>query len=98
MRLKKEKFELHVLSGDNNSEKEKLAKMFDNNTQLLFNQSPQQKLDFIKSLQNGSFSPSGIRGKNVLMLGDGLNDAGALMQSDVGISCQRKYFTIFTGM
>ena len=54
-RLKKENFELHVLSGDNNSEKEKLVKLFDKNTQLLFNQSPQQKLDFIKSLQNVLF-------------------------------------------
>ncbi len=86
IRLKEEKFELHVLSGDNNSEKEKLAKMFDNNTQLLFNQSPQQKLDFIKSLQNSPVVPSGAKGKNVLMLGDGLNDAGALMQSNVGIA------------
>jgi P-type Cu+ transporter len=84
--LKKEKFDLYVLSGDNDSEKEKLKKIFNKNTQLRFNQSPQQKLDFIKSLQNSSISPLGVRGKNVLMIGDGLNDAGALMQSNVGIA------------
>ena len=84
--LKKEEFDLYVLSGDNDSEKEKLKKIFNKNTQLRFNQSPQQKLDFIKSLQNSSISPLGVRGKNVLMLGDGLNDAGALMQSNVGIA------------
>ncbi|HWH63010.1 MAG TPA: hypothetical protein VNS50_07035, partial [Ginsengibacter sp.] len=59
-------------------EKEKLKKIFNKNIELRFSQSPQQKLDFIKNIQQ--------RGKNVLMLGDGLNDAGALMQSDVGIA------------
>ncbi|HEX7457674.1 MAG TPA: HAD-IC family P-type ATPase, partial [Ginsengibacter sp.] len=76
--LKKEKFDLYVLSGDNDSEKEKLKKIFNKNTQLRFNQSPQQKLDFVKNIQQQK--------KNVLMLGDGLNDAGALMQSNVGIA------------
>ena len=76
--LEKEKFDLYVLSGDNDSEKEKLKKIFDKETELSFNQSPQQKLDYILSLQ--------LQKKNVLMLGDGLNDAGALMQSNVGIA------------
>jgi Cu+-exporting ATPase len=76
--LKKEEFDLYVLSGDNDSEKEKLKKIFNKNIQLRFNQSPQQKLDFVKNIQQQK--------KNVLMLGDGLNDAGALMQSNVGIA------------
>ena len=70
--------EMYVLSGDNDSEKTNLEIIFTPETQLRFNQSPQQKLDFIKDLQH--------TGKNVLMLGDGLNDAGALMQSNVGIA------------
>ena len=78
---------MYVLSGDNDSENANLRKIFSNNTPLRFNQSPQQKLDFIKALQMGFPSPSGDGGKkNVLMLGDGLNDAGALMQSQVGIA------------
>ena len=47
-------------------------------TQMIFNQKPEQKLEFIKKLQNS--------GKNVMMVGDGLNDAGALTQSNIGIS------------
>lgn len=74
----KRSFKLHVLSGDNDSERSNLIKIFGSNTQLRFNQSPQQKLDFIKSQQQ--------QGRRVLMLGDGLNDAGALMQSEVGIA------------
>ena len=76
--IKKHGIDMFVLSGDNDSEKENLAKIFGTATQLHFNQSPQQKLDFIKNLQQ--------QGKNILMLGDGLNDAGALMQSQVGIA------------
>ncbi len=71
-------FSLNLLSGDNDSEKKNLERLFGQNTSVLFNQSPQQKLDFIQSLQQQQ--------KNVLMLGDGLNDAGALMQSNVGIA------------
>lgn len=76
--LEQQHFKLFVLSGDNHSERYNLRKIFGLNAQLSFNQSPQQKLDFIKLLQQ--------EGSNVLMMGDGLNDAGALMQSQVGIA------------
>lgn len=72
-----EEYELHVLSGDNNSELENLRQFFPNENQLLFNQQPIDKLEYIKALKE--------QGKKVLMLGDGLNDAGALKQSDVGV-------------
>jgi len=71
-------FKLSVLSGDNDGEKDRLKNYFDANTEMVFNQSPTDKLNYIKELQNS--------GKVVLMFGDGLNDAGALKQSDVGIA------------
>ena len=76
--LQQKKFELHLLSGDNDTEKITLTKLFGKNADVQFNQTPQNKLDTIKKLQE--------QHKNVLMLGDGLNDAGALMQSDTGIA------------
>lgn len=69
---------IKLLSGDNESEKVKLQEYFGDNKELYFNQSPHDKLNFVTSLQKN--------GKKVLMIGDGLNDAGALKQSDIGIS------------
>lgn len=72
-------YELHVLSGDNASEKENLLKIFPDSAILNFAQSPQAKLEYIQSLQEKE-------GKKVMMVGDGLNDAGALKQSNVGVA------------
>ncbi len=69
--------ELIILSGDNEGEKQKLEQLLPLGTSMYFNQKPGDKLEFIKKLQQ--------RGKKVMMVGDGLNDAGALAQSDVGI-------------
>jgi len=68
---------LIVLSGDNEGERKVLTEMLPEKTALYFNQKPDDKLNFIKDLQE--------KGKNVMMIGDGLNDAGALKQSDVGL-------------
>ncbi len=72
------KYELHLISGDNEQEKENLRPLFKEERLMHFNQSPQDKLDYIKNLQK--------KGKNVLMIGDGLNDAGALKASNTSIS------------
>jgi len=69
---------LYVVSGDNTAEKKYLSSVFASDECLFFEQRPEDKLDFIKKLQ--------LNGDHVLMLGDGLNDAGALKQSNVGIS------------
>ncbi|MEY4462420.1 MAG: hypothetical protein RLY98_960 [Bacteroidota bacterium] len=71
-------YQLKILSGDNEGERNALEQLLPPGTELIFNQKPEQKLEFIKSLQN--------QGQNVMMVGDGLNDAGALAQSNVGIS------------
>jgi Cu+-exporting ATPase len=72
------RFRIFLLSGDNDGERGNLAKIFGDDQNLLFNQTPFDKLNFVKKIQKET-------GK-VLMIGDGLNDAGALKQSDVGIS------------
>ena len=74
----KKNFNLSVLSGDNEGEKEYLEAHLPKKVSYLFNQKPEDKLAYIESLQK--------QGKKVMMIGDGLNDAGALAQSDVGIS------------
>jgi P-type Cu+ transporter len=71
------KFNVFILSGDNASERGFLSKHIDEH-QLVFDQSPTDKLNFIKRKQS--------EGISVMMIGDGLNDAGALKQADVGIS------------
>jgi Cu+-exporting ATPase len=71
-------YNLVVLSGDNDGERSILEKMLPAKTTLVFNQKPEQKLEFIEQLQK--------EGKNVMMVGDGLNDAGALAQSNLGLS------------
>jgi Cu+-exporting ATPase len=77
-KLQKLHYQMFVLSGDNSTETQNLKSIFGENVEIKFQQNPQDKLDFVKKLQDA--------GKRVLMVGDGLNDAGALMQSNVGIA------------
>jgi Cu+-exporting ATPase len=71
-------YNLKVLSGDNESERSVLTQLLPHKTELIFNQKPEQKLEFIRQLQ--------AKGHNVMMVGDGLNDAGALAQSNIGVA------------
>ena len=74
----RKKYQLTVLSGDHARDESTLRKLMGIKATLRFLQQPQDKLDHILALQE--------QGQRVLMVGDGLNDAGALKQSDTGIS------------
>ena len=74
----KNRFRLTVLSGDNPSEKINLRRLFGEKATLFFRQMPQDKLTYIKRVQEF--------GDRVAMIGDGLNDAVALRASQVGIA------------
>lgn len=76
--LERNGYQLHILSGDNDAEKGNLQQIFGKKVRLHFNATPQQKLSYIKKIKDS--------GAKVLMAGDGLNDAGALMESDCGIA------------
>ena len=73
-----QKYALSVLSGDNENETDRLNEIFKHRAKLIFNQSPHDKLEHISALQKN--------GKKVIMFGDGLNDARALRQSNIGIA------------
>lgn len=79
-----ELYNLHVLSGDNEKDKELLFSIFPKNASILFHQSPKEKLDYIECLKS--------KNRKVMMIGDGLNDAGALGISDVGIAVSEDIF------
>ncbi len=74
----KRRFPISVISGDKASEKANLEKLVGKKATILFQQKPTDKLRYIEELQR--------QGCKVMMVGDGLNDAGALKQSDTGIA------------
>lgn len=76
--LKESGYQLHLLSGDNNAEEARLENVLGPSVRLNFSVNPSDKLSYITQLQQ--------QGRKVLMVGDGINDAGALLQSDVGIA------------
>ena len=71
-------YDLHLLSGDNEAEQQNLSMVFPRPSQMRFRQSPHHKMQYIQDLQSCD--------KSVMMLGDGLNDAGALKQSHLGVA------------
>ena len=74
--------ELFLLSGDNDSESTALSNPTIagfNPANMLFEMDPHEKKSWIKNKQSSN-------GDKVLMVGDGLNDAGALREAHFGIS------------
>ena len=72
------RFKLLVISGDNDNERSYLRQLLGPSADLYFNQQPADKLTVIEAIQK--------MGSKTVMLGDGLNDAGALKQAHVGIA------------
>jgi Cu+-exporting ATPase len=75
--LRKDK-SIHLLSGDHAHERENLQRVLGSEVKMRFKQGPEDKLTYVKRLNQ--------KGATTLMLGDGLNDAGALKESHVGIA------------
>jgi P-type Cu+ transporter len=74
----REHYNVVLLSGDSDREKERLEQLFGKGVPLHFQQTPAAKMAFVAGIQG--------KGEPVLMVGDGLNDAGALKQADVGVA------------
>ena len=70
-------YQIYLLTGDRDYSRRQLQEFFPREDMMLFNQSPFDKLNFVQKMQESS---------TVLMIGDGLNDAGALKQSNAGIA------------
>jgi Cu+-exporting ATPase len=68
----------HIISGDTDQDATIIRMISGEGIKMKFNQLPEQKLEWVHGLQT--------LGKRVIMIGDGLNDAGALRQSDLGVA------------
>ncbi|WP_185851762.1 heavy metal translocating P-type ATPase [Blattabacterium cuenoti] len=82
------KYKIVILSGDSNElEKKYLESILPISSKIFFHQSPEEKLNYVKKLQN--------KGEKVMMFGDGINDSFALNQSEVGIAVSENTSSFF---
>jgi len=79
-----ENYTIHILSGDKDRDKLFLQNNAPGIKELHFEQSPQDKLMYIEQLEKVS--------KKCLMIGDGLNDSGALDKANCGVAISEDAF------
>lgn len=72
------RYHLWLVSGDNDAQAGTLTPLFGSRERLKFSMSPHDKLSFVEDLKRS--------GNKVIMVGDGLNDSGALAAATVGIA------------
>jgi Cu+-exporting ATPase len=76
-KLKAKNFNIFMLTGDNHDSASHVAKEL-GIANYFYNQLPEAKIKVITELQK--------EGKKVMMVGDGINDAPALVQADIGLA------------
>ena len=72
------RLQVSLISGDHEGDRDRVRGVLGIGTELRFNQSPTDKLHFVSSQVQS--------GEQVIMVGDGLNDAGALKVATVGLT------------
>lgn len=76
--LQKNGYLISVISGDHAHERGQLESITGQKERLKFEQKPEDKLEYVLGLQK--------QGQKVMMVGDGINDAVALLNSHVGLA------------
>jgi Cu+-exporting ATPase len=71
-------YRLALISGDSDSQKAEMQRLFPSGTEMYFRQSPGDKDQFVRRLKD--------QGHKVAMIGDGLNDGIALRSANMGIA------------
>lgn len=76
---------ISLISGDNSATLKQMKMLLPEGSEIIYNCTPEDKYKHIKSLQDN--------GNKVIMVGDGINDAAALRQSDIGVTLVKDSFS-----